>query len=236
MPHPISEGPSMKAIACLLLFVFVAPAFAIDKADLDARVAKLAAKFEALQQKPGKAVPAEMLRKAKGIVFLDRTKAGFIFGFQGGSGVAFVRDPETAEWSAPGWVGAGEASFGVQIGGQQTFVVILLMTTNATATLTDSSMEFGGEAGGTASRKSGGIGGTVTSPEEAMLVFSDSKGLYGGATLKGGLIAPDSKANHIYYGRSVTMREILFENKVKATETAAKLSARVTEFSKPPEK
>src|SRR3989442_4711498 len=44
------------------------------------------AKFVALQQKPDKRIPAETLRKARGIVLMERTKAGFLFAYQGGNG------------------------------------------------------------------------------------------------------------------------------------------------------
>jgi lipid-binding SYLF domain-containing protein len=223
----------MKALTVgLLLLCFVGTASALDKPDLDLRLQKLISKFELLQLKPDKAIPAETLRKAKGILLLDRTKAGLVFGFQGGSGVAMVRDAETGNWSAPGWVGAGEASFGLQIGGQQSFFVILLMNTNSTRMLLESSMEFGGEAGATVSSKSSAVEGAVTSHEPAVLVYVDRKGIYGGATVKAGVLAPDSSANSICYGKPFTMSEILFEKKAQPNETAKKLISKVAEHTK----
>src|SRR5215510_4946630 len=104
----------MKArtkLAVLSLWLGLAhAASAVDKAELDQRVRALTAKFEALQQKPDKAIPVENLHKAHGIVLLDRTKAGFVFAFQGGNGVALVKDAGNGQWSPAAWMAANEAS------------------------------------------------------------------------------------------------------------------------------
>src|SRR5436190_13035250 len=150
----------MKTITLgLLLAGFAASAIGVEKTELDNRMRTLTAKFEALQLKPDKSVPAENLRKARGIVLLDRTKAGFLFAYQGGSGVALVRDPKTDQWGAASFVAANEASLGFQIGGEKSFFVILLMNTNATRLLTEPNFSFGGEARGTAAENSAGTEG-----------------------------------------------------------------------------
>src|SRR5579872_1104358 len=118
----------MKTIMLgLILLGFAGTALAIEQAELDNRIRTLTAKLEALQQKPDKSVPADMLRKAQGIILLDRTKGGFIFAFQGGGGLAMVKDPKTQKWSPAAFLSANEASLGFQIGGEQGFFVILLM-------------------------------------------------------------------------------------------------------------
>ncbi|MEW6302590.1 MAG: lipid-binding SYLF domain-containing protein [Verrucomicrobiota bacterium] len=220
----------------LTLLGFVTSASALDKAQLDYRIRKLTAKFEAMQLKPDKRIPAEYLKQAEGIVLLDRTKAGFIFAYQGGSGVAMVKNGKAKEWSAAAFVEANEASLGFQVGGQQAFVVILLMTTNATQALTESTFEFGGEARGTAGNSSAGEEGKFSSTEHSVLVYIDRSGLYGGAAIKGGALSPDDEANHLYYGKFLTMSKILFDKSLKPTETAVELAKKITEHSKEPEK
>jgi len=133
-----------------LCLVLALPALALDRSELDYRIRRLTTKFEALQAKPDKCIPAAMLRNAQGIILLDRTKAGFIFAYQGGGGVAIVKDPTTGQWSAPGFLSAREASLGLQIGGQQSFIVILLMNTNTARLLAEPDFRLGGEASGTA--------------------------------------------------------------------------------------
>jgi lipid-binding SYLF domain-containing protein len=220
------------ALIGLFVLGFAAAALAIDKVELDNRIRTLTAKFEALQQKPDKRIPAETLSKAKGIVLMDRTKAGFVFAYQGGSGVAMVKSADSEKWSPTAFLTANEASLGFQVGGQQSFIVILFMNTNSTRLLTEPNLEFGGEARGTAGDSSTGAEGTVAPREPSVLVYDDRKGLYGGAAIKGGAIAPDETANRVYYEKALTVSEILFENKVKPTETAAQLAGKIAERSK----
>lgn len=210
---------------------FISPALAIDHAGLDDRLRILTAKFEAMQQKPDKRVPADVLKKARGIILLDRTKAGFIFAYQGGNGVAMVKDA-SGNWSPAAFLSATEASLGFQIGGEQNLYVILLMTTNATWALIEPTIDFGGEARGTAGDQSSGMQGNVTVPEHSVLVYDDRNGLYGGVAIKGGAISPDEDADAVYYGQPLTMQDILFDKKVKATQAAADLAEKISEWVK----
>lgn len=221
----------MKTLALgLLLIGFATSAFAADKADLDNQVRSLTTNFESLQSKAR--IPAEDLRNAQGIILLNRTKAGFIFAFQGGGGVALLKDPLSERWGPAAFFSATEASLGFQIGGQQSFVVILLMDTNATRRLTESTFELSGEARGTAGDTSSGKERKVSNKSGYVLVYTERKGLYGGAALKGGDISPDNEANRAYYGQFLTTRDILFDRKVKPTEAVLELGKRLTEHSK----
>jgi len=217
-----------------LLLSFAASALALDKATLDNRIRQLADRFEAMQQKSDRCIPAEMLRKAHGIILLDRTKAGLVFAYQGGGGVAMVRDPKSRKWSPTAFLEANEASLGFQIGGEQAFFAILLMNTNVARLLTEPNFEFGGEARGTAGDATAGAKGTVTSTEQQILVYDDRKGLYGGAAIKGGAIGPDGEANRVYYEEAFTMSDILFGNKAKPTDASTALAAKLDESSKSP--
>ena len=229
----VRHTPRMKSIIIVLILLgAVGSTLASNKADLDNRIRKLTSRFEALQAKPDKAIPAETLREAQGIILLDRTKAGFIFAFQGGGGVALVKDPKTEKWSPAAFLSATEASLGFQIGGQQTFVVILLMNTNAARMLTDSDIELGGEARGTAGSSSSGVEGKLATTERSVIVYDDRNGLYGGAAIKGGSLSPDEKANQVYYEQHVGLRDILFDKKVAQSETAAALVKKIIQHSK----
>jgi len=216
----------------LVLLGFASSTFATDKVQLDNRIRTLTGKFEELQAKPDKCVPADNLRKAQGIVLLDCTKAGLVFGYQGGGGVAMVKDPKTEKWSPAAFMSAHEGSFGAQIGGEQTFYVILLMSTNATRLLVQPRFEFGGEARGTAGDATAVEEGKTVEPDPTVLVYDHRKGLYGGAAIKGGSISPDEEANRVYYQEYLTMKDILFEKKVKPTEAATALANKLTEYSR----
>jgi len=211
---------------------FALAALAVDKVDLENRLRLFAAKFAEMQAKPDKAVPADILRRACGIILLHRVKGGLVFGYQGGSGVAMVKDSKTGAWSPPAFMKSNEGSFGAQIGGQTSFTVILLMNTNATSLLTQPTFTFGGEAAGTGGNAHAKEESTSSTVEQLTLVYTDAAGLYGGATVKGGSLAPDTDANVAYYGEFLTAAEILSGNKAHPTQAATSLGNEITRLSK----
>jgi lipid-binding SYLF domain-containing protein len=219
-------------IASLMLLGAACSALGANRGDLDYRLRKLTWKLEDMQAKVDKRVPAELFRQAQGIILLDRTKAGFVFAYEGGSGVAMVRDTQSHQWSAPVFLKANEASLGFQIGGQQSFIVILLMNTNASQLLMQPNFRFGGEASGTAGNVSGGVEGSIAAAEPLVVVYTDREGLFGGAALKGGALAPDTEADIAYYDRYVSAQEILFEHKAQPTATANSLTDKIEQFSR----
>jgi len=222
----------MKAIILsFVLLSIVSPALAVDRAELDDRIRELTSKFEALQADAGKRVPADVLRRAQGIVLLNTSKAGFMFAFQGGDGIAMVRD-KWGNWSPVAFLNRNEASFGFQAGGEQNFYVILLMTTNATHILLKPTIDFGAEAQGTAGNNSSRAEGKIVSPCQSVLVYDDHNGFYGGVSLKNGALAPNANDNRVYYGQYESMSDILFDGKVERTETATALAKTIKTYSK----
>ncbi len=103
---------------------------------------------------------------------------------------------------------------------------------SAKTLIADAAFEFGGEARGTAGDVSEGVEGKVDDIERAVLVYDDRQGLFGGAAIKGGAISPDATANCVYYGKPLTMEEILFDKKVKPTEEAGVLSRKIDQYAR----
>ncbi len=68
------------------------------------------------------------------------------------------------------------------------------------------------------------------------MIYNDSTGLYGGASVKAGSITSDDKANIIYYGQALSIKDILFEKKVQPTQATMDLVAMLEKYSKPPKK
>lgn len=217
----------MKRHLCFLLLAATcaSASAAASRGELDTRIRKLMIRLDSLQAGADKRIPADKLKAAKGVILLDKTKGGFIFGYEKGFGVAMLKDAK-GRWTAPSMMTSNEGSLGAQIGGKNTFLVLLLMTDAAKDMLTNSKVDFGGEAGGTGGNSSGGVGGSF-SGEPPVLVYSESTGVYGGAVIKGGSVAVDENANTAYYGRSVSAKDILFDGKVKPTPVAAELAAKL---------
>ena len=231
----MGEGVIMKTIMLGLTMMGLAgAALAIEPASLDNRIRDLTVKLETLQARPGGGIPADVLQRAEGIILLDRTRAGFLFAYEGGGGVAMARDAKTGAWGPAAFVSASEASLGFQIGGEKDFYAILLMSRDADRALTEPKYKFGGEARGTAGATSSGHQANVTTMNQPVLVYSLRSGLYGGAALQGGAISPDDKDNTVYYNQSLTMRDILFDRQVQPSEAAIDLARKIDSYAAPP--
>jgi lipid-binding SYLF domain-containing protein len=221
----------MKTTILGLTFSFLtSAALAVDSAQLDNRIRTLTDKFEAFQHREDGGIPPETLRKAQGIILLDTTKGGLVFGYQAGSGVAMLKDAEMKKWSPVAFLKANEASFGAQIGGEENFYIILLMTSNSTWRLIDPKIELGAGAVGTAGDTSAGVG-TKTPAESEILVYNARTGLFGGAVIKGGSISADAEDNLIYYGPDLSIRSILFDHKVQPSAAASNLASKIHAYA-----
>ena len=204
----------------------VTTALAQSRSELDDRVRKLMAQFDSLQANTEARIPAEKLEKAHGVIVMERTKGGFIFGYEQGFGVAMVKNEN--DWSPFSFVSSHEGSFGAQIGGKSTFCVILLMNEAARDRLANPKVNFGGEAAGTGGASSGGVGDDF-SEEPPVLIFGESKGLYGGAVVKGGSVSSNDKANRKYYGQFYSAKDILIDRKVEVSGTATDFAKKLGE-------
>jgi lipid-binding SYLF domain-containing protein len=220
-----------KMIAFGMAVSLVGTALASDQVELDQRVRAFTARFESLQSQPDKGIPADILRKAQGLILLERTKAGFMFAYRGGEGLALARDPRTQQWSPAAFVSASEPSWGFQAGGEQDFTVVVILDPRMTSLLAGPNFDFVAEARGTAGNASAGVQDSLTGPRQPVLVYGERLGFYGGAAFKAGKISPDDEANRVYYGQPVTMRDIMFDKKVKPTEASENLTHKITDFS-----
>ncbi len=213
----------------ILILGSAAPVLAQSKSELDNRVRKWMTQFDSLQANAEARIPADKLKKATGVIVMDRTKGGFIFGYEQGSGVAMVKNK--GAWSPFSFMSSHQGSFGAQIGGKSTFCVILLMNEAARDQLINPKVDFGGEAAGTGGSSSGKAGESFTETPP-VLVFGESKGLYGGAVVKGGSVSADDKANQDYYGQTLSIKDILFDGKVKPSETASEFAKKLDAAAK----
>ena len=143
-----------------------------------------------------------------------------------------VYDPATDKWSAPGFIEANTASVGPQAGGEQSFVVVVLTTTNSAQALTQPNFAPGGEAGATAGYSSGSVQSSAAPVAKDAKFYSDRNGFFGGAAMKFGGISPDDNANTLYYGKSVTMADVLFNHEVTRTPAGDQLTQAIHDHSK----
>jgi len=157
-----------------------------------------------------KGIPQDLLDKAKCVVVIPgMKKAGFIVGAKYGRGFASCRRGG-AGWSAPAAMRAEGGSFGFQIGGSETDVVLLVMNDGGMKHLLSDKFTIGGEATAAA----GPVGRDAAAQTDAMLhaemlSYSRSRGLFAGVSLEGATLRPDEDTNRELYPRGATNREIL---------------------------
>jgi lipid-binding SYLF domain-containing protein len=136
-------------------------------------------------------------------------KGGFIVGAKYGRGFASCRNANGG-WTAPAGMRIEGGSFGLQIGGAASDVVILVMNKSGMEKLLKSKFTLGGDATAAA----GPVGREADAQTDAlmhaeMLTWAKSKGVFGGISLDGSTMRPDDEANKELYGASATNPEIL---------------------------
>jgi lipid-binding SYLF domain-containing protein len=152
------------------------------------------------------------IKHAKGVlIFPQVIKGGFIWGGSGGTGVFLARDERTGRWSEPAFYTVGSVTFGLQIGGESSEVVMLAMTQKAIDSMLSSSFKLGGEASVALGPVGGGAKAQADLPSVTadFLTFAKSKGLYAGLNLEGAVIAVRDSLNTTYCGRDVRPADIV---------------------------
>ncbi|WP_341704465.1 lipid-binding SYLF domain-containing protein [Ferrovibrio sp.] len=154
------------------------------------------------------------LARAKGVLIIPQLlKASFIIGGEGGSGVLLARGQ--AGWSEPAIYTLGAGSIGLQIGGEASEVMLLLMSDKAVDAILRNEFKLGADATVAAGPVGAGIEAATTSNLGAdILSYSRSKGLAAGVAIEGAVITARHSRNTAYYGKAAHPRAILYENAV----------------------
>lgn len=173
------------------------------------RLAAAADAVNDLSKTPDRDIPQDLLQKAHCIVVVPSLKSGaFIVGGDYGRGFASCRTG--SGWSAPAGVKVEGGSFGFQIGGTDTEVVMLVMNEAGMNKLLSTKFTLGGEAkvaAGPVGRR--GTAQTDAAMTAEILSYSRSKGVFAGVALNGATLREDDSANKDLYGKSVSNRAIL---------------------------
>ena len=166
-----------------------------------------------------------LMKNARGIFVSPQILRGaFIVGASGGSGVFLVRDRHEGDWTGPAFYTIGEASFGLQIGGDASEVVLLAMTERGVMALLSNSVKLGADIGIAVGPVGAGADAATANLSADIISFSRSKGLYGGVSLEGAVVAVREGLNRAYYGRNVSPSDILIARSAKNDQAAGLLS------------
>ena len=196
------------------------------------RLDEATAVFSEVMATPDKGIPQEMLANAHCIVIVPGLKTGaFLVGGKYGKGYLSCRSKSGPGWSAPGTVRIEGGSFGFQIGGSKTDLIMLVMNERGADKLLSSKFTLGAEG----SVAAGPVGRTATAQTDAqmhaeILSWSRSQGLFAGLALEGATLRQDLDDNATLYGSKLENRTIV-STKVATPKSAAKLIALLNKYS-----
>ena len=227
-----------KYLAAALLLIapatFAAPASDKDDKDEAKRLDNAGTVIDEILNVPDN-IPQDLLDKARCVVVLPSVvKAAFIVGGSYGRGVMVCRTGEhfRGPWGAPAMYALEGGSIGLQIGGQATDFVILVMNDRGASSLLKSKVKLGADAAVAAGPKGRDAAANTDAYLRAeMLSYSRSRGVFAGISLEGSTLRPDNDANRKLYGKDASAAEIISESKVEAPEAGRKLISRLQKAS-----
>lgn len=202
-----------------------------DSSDVE-RLKRAATVFREAMDIPDKGIPQGLLDKAHCVAVIPGMKKGaFIFGAKYGRGFVTCRAGGGVGWGAPAAVRVEGVSFGPQIGGAETDVILLIMNERGADRLLSSKFTLGGDA----SVAAGPVGRETTAQTDAymtaeILSWSRSRGVFAGLSLSGATLRQDLGVNRALYGKTLENREIL-KSGMKPPAAASELVSALNKYS-----
>ena len=213
-------------LAVSLTFALALPLFAQDKeADRVENAGKVMKEILAAPD----GIPQSVLDKADCVVILPSVLK-FAIGIGGsyGRGVMTCRGGKTfhGPWGAPTMMALEGGSAGLQLGGNATDFILLLMSPRSATSILNSKVKLGGDVTAAA----GPVGRTASAETDVtlraeILSYSRARGLFAGISLAGSTLRPDNSANKNLYGKDVSAKAIVFNKAEPVPDSAKELLA-----------
>ena len=214
----------MRRVWVLLLGVFflVTPLFGGDK--VDERLEDSATVLREILNVPDD-IPRDLLNRAECVIVIPSVKK-LAMGFGGsyGRGAMVCRSGRdfTGPWGPPSMMALEGGSFGLQLGGQATDYVFLVMNAKGAQSLLSSKVKLGADVSAAAGPKGRAAAAATDAWMRAeILSYSRNRGLFVGISLEGSTLRPDNGANRELYHRKLSARQIVLEREV-AVPTAGR--------------
>jgi SH3 domain-containing YSC84-like protein 1 len=218
-----------------LLSLLALPAVAQDKEDKEeSRVENAGKVFKEILDAPD-SIPQDILDKADCVVILPSVlKFAIVIGGSYGRGVMTCRGGSNfhGPWGAPTMMALEGGSAGLQLGGNATDFVLLLMSPRSATSILSSKVKLGGDA----SAAAGPVGRTASAETDValraeVLSYSRARGLFAGISLEGSTLRADNSANKKLYGKEVSAKDIVFKHAVPVPPSAKTLLATLQKAS-----
>jgi lipid-binding SYLF domain-containing protein len=203
-----------KTLASICLsFVLSSTAFAGSARDnLQARIDSAKIVLDQIMAARDSNIPMNILEQATCVgVVPGMIKGAFVFGGQYGQGVVTCRTGHG--WSAPVFIRMAGGSWGFQVGGQSTDLVLVAVNDRGFQDLLKNKFKIGGDA----SAAAGPVGRSSQASTDwkmnaELLSYSRNKGLFAGIDLDGTSVSQNLEDTEIYYGQEHSFESILKGN------------------------
>jgi lipid-binding SYLF domain-containing protein len=173
----------------------------------------------------GPALTALLQRAQAVLIYPSVLRGAFIVGGSGGSGTLLARDATTKTWAGPAFYTIGQASFGLQAGGDASEVVMVALTERGLTTLLTTSVTLGANASVAAGPVGAGAAAATAGLSADLITYSRARGVYAGVSLEGAVVATRGALNRAFFGKDVSPTDILVRRTVKNKKAAGLLSA-----------
>lgn len=199
--------------------------------DIVKRMNSAASVLDEIMGTPDKGIPKDILSDAKCIAVVpSMVNIALVFGGRHGKGIATCRT--TRGWSAPAPISITGGSWGLQIGGEATDLVMVVMNQRGMDHLLSDKFKIGAEASGAAGPVGRQVAGDTDWKMKAeVLTYSRSRGAFAGIDLNGASIKQDRDETAVLYGKILPFQEIL-SGKVSAPESANTFLATVRKYAR----
>lgn len=195
----------------LAIILIVPTAYADDAGKAQSVVDKAHGALQSFAADPEMIWFRDNVHNAKGIFIVPTmVKAGFMFGGSGGSGALLARGDLPQGWSYPAFYTMGSVTFGLQIGGEVSEIMFLVMTERGMDAFLSSEFKVGGDV----SVAVGPVGAGLKAQTADILAFSRSKGVYGGLNIEGAVFKIRNDWNQAYYGPNTRPTDIFVTRSV----------------------
>jgi lipid-binding SYLF domain-containing protein len=196
----------------------------------DQRLRSAATVLHEILSAPDKGIPEDLLARAQCVMIVPGLKKGaFLVGGEYGRGFAVCR--RDGVWGGPAAIRFGGGSFGAQIGGESTDVVMLVMNRHGMEKLASDKFTIGGDG----SAAAGPVGRTSAADTDILLhaeilSYSRTRGVFAGVSLDGTVVSQDHSEDRKLYGRDVRNQGVLMGD-VRPPEVARSLISELERYS-----
>ncbi len=179
------------------------------KENLQARIDAAKATLDQIMATKDNSIPMDILEQATCVGVVPGMKKGALgWGGQYGQGVVTCRTGHG--WSAPVFIRMAGMSFGFQIGGQSTDLVLVAVNDRGFQDLLKSKFKIGGDASAAAGPVGrSGQASTDWKMSAELLSYSRNKGVFAGISLDGTSVSQNSEDTEIYYGQEHNFESVL---------------------------